>query len=328
MRLPMQTIHSPFFFQEDKLSRMDFSTGNFVWASLFAVIAFLAAGGNILTIIIFHEKKLRKRPHFFLISLAVADLLVGLVAVPLYITIMYLDNTSNPLHVIYVKFDMFAGFTSIFTLAVIALERMYAIGWPFCHRVLKTQAYAIAIATPWMMAFIVTIIAHFLSHRQSFAFFIAIFLSTPVVLTCVAYFVLWKKERSRKLRHQVQETKTLKLTKTVVLITAAFVLTWLPFQVLNLVLNLCISCKISLVVVYVIKLLQYGNSVINIVIYPFRDEEYRKSLFKMLSIFKCSCRNELIRLSPANMAISVITLVSYSIDTQLSFDNFPENTRL
>ena len=308
---------------------MDFSTWNFAWASLFAVIAFLAAGGNILTIIIFHEKKLCKRPHFLLISLAVADLLVGLVAVPLYITIMYLDNTSNPLHVIYVKFDMFAGFTSIFTLAVIALERMYAIGWPFCHRVLKTQAYAIAIATPWMMAFIVTIIAHFLPHRQSFAFFTAIFLLTPVVLTCVAYFVLWKKERSRKLRHQVQETKTLKLTKTVVLITAAFMLTWLPFQVLNLAGLLCISCqKIYPVVVYVIKLLQYGNSVINIVIYPFRDEEYRKSLFKMLSIFKCSCRNKLIRLSPANMGISVITLASYSIDTQLRFDNFPENTRL
>lgn len=308
---------------------MDFSTGSFVRASLFAVIALLAAGGNILTIIIFHEKKLRKRPHFLLISLAVADLLVGLVAVPLYITIMYLDSVSYLLLVIYQGFDMFAGFTSIFTLAVIAFERMYAIGWPFCHRVLKTQAYAIAIATPWMMAFIVTIIAHFLRHHhESLAFFIAIFLSTPVVLTCVAYFVLWKKERSRKLRHQVQETKTLKLTKTVVLITAAFVLTWLPFQVLNLVLNLCISCKVYPVVVYVTKLLQYGNSVINIVIYPFRDEEYRKSLFKMLSIFKCSCRNKLIRLSPANMGISVITLASYSIDTQLRFDNFPENTRL
>ena len=298
---------------------MDFSTGSFVRASLFAVIAFLAAGGNILTIIIFHEKKLRKRPHFLLISLAVADLLVGLVAVPLYITIMYLDSVSYLLLVMYQGFDMFAGFTSIFTLAVIALERMYAIGWPFCHRVLKTQVYAIAIATPWMMAFIVTIIAHFLPHHhESFAFFIAIFLSTPVVLTCVAYFVLWKKERSRKLRHQVQETKTLKLTKTVVLITAAFVLTWLPFQVLNLVLNLCISCKIYPVVVYVTKLLQFGNSVINIVIYPFRDEEYRKSLFKMLCIFKCSCRNKLIRLSPANMGISVISLVSYSIDTELS----------
>ncbi|XP_068723368.1 adenosine receptor A1-like [Montipora capricornis] len=298
---------------------MDFSTWNFLWASLFAVIAFLAAGGNTLTIIVFHEKKLRKRPHFLLISLAVADLLVGLVAVPLYITIEYLGNATYLLPVIYVRFDMFAGLTSIFTLAVIALERMYAIGWPFCHRVLKTQAYAIAIATPWMMAFIATIIAHFLRHHQSFAFLIATFLSTPVVITCVAYFVLWKKERSRKLRHQVQETKTLKLTKTVVLITAAFVLTWLPFQVLNLVVHLCISCqKIYPVVVYVIKLFQYGNSVINIVVYPFRDEEYRKSLFKMLPIFKCSYRNKLICLSPANMGISVIPVVSYSIDTQLS----------
>ncbi|XP_068707368.1 histamine H2 receptor-like [Montipora foliosa] len=315
---------------------MNFSTWNFVWASLFAVIAFLAAGGNILTIIIFHKTKLRKRPRFLLISLAVADFLVGLVAVPLYITYMYLyiDNVSHRylkiLPVIYNGVDMFAAFASIFTLAVIALERMYAIGWPFRHRVLKTQAYAVAIAIPWIMAFIVTIIALSLQHRQSFAFFIAIFLSTPVVITCVAYFVLWKKERSRKVRHQVQGTKDVKLTKTVALITAAFVVTWLPFQVLILVVHLCISCgEISFLVIYMIKLLQYGNSVINIVIYPVRDEEYRKSLFKMLSIFKCSCRNKIIPLSPANMGISVFCVVSYSIkDTQLRIDNFQENTRL
>ena len=313
---------------------MNFSTWNFVWASLFAVIAFLAAGGNILTIIIFHEKKLRKRPRFLLISLAVADILVGVVAVPLYITSMYLyiNNVSyrylKILPVIYLGVDMFTAFASIFTLAVIALERMYAIGWPFRHRVLKTQAYAVAIAIPWIMAFIVTIIALSLRHRQCVVF-TSIFISIPVVLTCVAYFVLWKKERSRKVRHQVQGTKDIKLTKTVVLITAAFVLTWIPFQVLSLVLNLCISCgKISLVVIYMIKLLQYGNSVINIVIYPFRDEEYRKSLFKMLSIFKCSCRSKIIPLSPANMGISVISAVFYSIDTQLRFGNFQENIRL
>ena len=51
---------------------------------------------------------------------------------------------------------MLPGLASIFTLAVIALERMYAIGWPFRHCVLKNQTYVIAIATQWIMAFVVT----------------------------------------------------------------------------------------------------------------------------------------------------------------------------
>ncbi|XP_068724265.1 histamine H2 receptor-like [Montipora capricornis] len=310
---------------------MDFHSWNFVWALCFAVVAFLAAGGNVVTLMIFHKKQLRTRPHFLLISLAVADLLVGLLSIPLFIARSSLHNSSQVLKAVVQGADMFPGFASIFTLAVIALERMYAIGWPFRHRVLRTRVYVVAIAIPWIMAFVVTIIGNLVQFlfNKSVVALLATFLSVPVVVTCVAYFVLWKKGRSRRLRHQFQETKDLKLTKTVLLVTAAFLLSWLPFQVLILVLNLCISCqKISLVVVNVIKLLQFGNSVINIVIYPVRNKVYRKALFKMLSVFKCSCRDQQIRLSPANMGISVISVVSYSIDTQLSVDNFQENTRL
>ena len=57
---------------------------------------------------------------------------------------------------------MLLGLASIFTLAVIALERINAIGWPFRHSVLKTQTYVITIATQWITAFVVTIYANIL----------------------------------------------------------------------------------------------------------------------------------------------------------------------
>ncbi|XP_068705925.1 adenosine receptor A1-like isoform X1 [Montipora foliosa] len=317
--------------EEDKFSSMDFRTWNFVWASFIAVMAFLAAGGNMLTIIIFNEKQLRRRPHFLPISLAVADLLVGLVPIPLFITMQY--NSSRLIYKIFQSADVFAGFASIFTIAVIALERMYAIGWPFRHRVLKIHTYVVAIGTPWITAFIVTVIGNLSGYifRKTVAALLAMFISTPVVVICVAYFVLWKRERSRNLRDQLQGNEDLKLTKTVVIITAAFLLTWLPLQVITLVFHFCISCRnMSPFVMYVIKLLQYGNSVINIFIYPARNETYRKALFKKLSVFKCSCRNQRIHSSPKDMSIPVITLVpmANSTKTPASFDNFHENTKL
>ena len=267
---------------------MDFRTWNFAWALCFAVEAFLATVGNILTIIIFQKKQLRRRPHFLLISLAVADLLVGLVSIPLYIANNYVENEVLFRALVRVG-NMLPGLASIFTLAAIALERMYAIGWPFRHRALKTQAYVVGIATPWLLALIVAVSGSVLENAlphdgNSYSALLGIFLTLPVILTCLAYLVLWIKERSRLVRCQVHKKRDVRLTKTVAIITAAFLLTWLPFQILVLGFKLSNSHQDSfLVPLYVTKLLHYGNSVLNIFIYPVRNEEYRAALFKMLS---------------------------------------------
>ena len=251
----------------------------------------MATIGNSLTIIIFQKKQLRRRPHFLLISLAVADLLVGLVSIPLYIADNYVENQI--LFRAFVRVgNMLPGFASIFTMATIALERMYAIGWPFRHRALKIEAYVVAIATPWLLALIVAVIGSVLKNAlphdsNSYSALLGIFLTMPVIFTCLAYLALWMKERSRLGRRQVHEKRDVRLTKTVAIITTTFLFTWLPFQILLLGFKLCNSCLESfLAALYITKLLHYGNSVMNIFIYQVRNEEYRAALFKMLS---CVC---------------------------------------
>ena len=64
---------------------MDFNSWNIVWSLCFGLLATVIVVGNLLTIWIFLKRRLRKRAYFLLISLAVADLLVGLLTVPLYI---------------------------------------------------------------------------------------------------------------------------------------------------------------------------------------------------------------------------------------------------
>ena len=279
--------------------QMDFDDWNIIWCLTFGVMAGVAIVGNIATIVIFLKRQLRKRPHFLLISLAAADLLVGVLAIPLYILLQYVDDEiegSIVIPAIAEWTDMFTGFTSIFTLAVISLERMYAIGWPFRHRLLSTPVYIVAIATPWILSLVgastAIVLQYVIVQPIRFIILLSVYLTTPIVFSCSAYFVLWKKERSRHMPHQVQEARDLKLTKTVALITGAFLVTWLPFYVLILVVNFCISCRhVSPVVVCIIKLLQYGNSVVNIVIYPARNADYRSALLDMLSPCKCTCRS-------------------------------------
>ena len=79
---------------------MDFSQWNIVWALSFGVMAAAVVFGNIVTIKIFLNRQLRKRAHFLLISLAVADLLVGLLSIPLYMTLQYVYDDYEKDHVV------------------------------------------------------------------------------------------------------------------------------------------------------------------------------------------------------------------------------------
>ena len=269
---------------------MDFNNWNLFWSLCFGLLSFLIIVGNALSISILFKRRLRKRPHFLLISLAFADLLVGLIPVPLYsmsqADIPYFSSTT---YVVFLCMDMFAGLSSVFTLAAISLERLHAIARPLRHRQLTLRSYAIAIATPWIFSLIVSL-SYLLSVFSVITFLqffsgIIISLSTSLLVTCISYCIIWRKQAS-KIPNEAQARKNIHLNRTLLLITAIFVLSWLPFQVLAAVLKFCISCrrlnKTLIILLYVIKLLQYSNSFMNFLVYCFRMSDYRKALSRML----------------------------------------------
>ena len=274
---------------------MDFSKWNVFWSLSFGLLSFLIIVGNAISISILFKRRLRKRPHFLLISLAFADLLVGLIPVPLYIMIQAdLPHFSSTTYVFFLCVDMFVGLSSVFTLAAISLERLHAIARPLRHRQLTLRSYAIAIATPWIFSLIVSLsyllyVFYVITNLQFFSGII-ISLSTPLLITCISYCIIWRKQSSR-IPGEAQARKNVHLNKTLLLITAIFVLSWLPFHVLKIVTNFCVSCEIFPVKVYVMKFLHYSNSFMNFLVYCFRMPDYRKALSRMLHKCRCSrCR--------------------------------------
>ena len=224
---------------------MDFNNWNLFWSLCFGLLSSLIIVGNALSISILFKRRLRKRPHFLLISLAFADLLVELISVPFYIAVKNIPYRIGILTLSYQCVDMITGLSSIFTLAIISLERLHAISLPFRHRQLTSRSYAIAIATPWIFSLIVTsfqVLKFFsLMTLIEFTSVIIISLSTPLLITCVSYCIIWRKQASR-IPNEAQARKDVHLNKTLLLITAIFVLSWLPFQVLTVVFHFCISC--------------------------------------------------------------------------------------
>ena len=259
---------------------MDFNSWNIFWSSVFGLLAVLIILGNFFTIWVFHRQRSRKRSYFLLISLAVADLMVGLFAIPLFIKGSSTEH-SYLWRLVSKSFDAFTGLTSIYTLAVISLERLFAILCPLRHRTLTSRSYIYAIAIPWIAAavFIAVIILkpNGRVKHPSYKFFPFLFLITPLLTMCVAYFSIWIKQKSTKGIRNHRAARESKLTKTLFLVTGASLLTWTPFQIMN---NLFLfqGLQISLTVSNLSKILQFSNSLVNVVIYPLRIPEFKTTL--------------------------------------------------
>ena len=162
---------------------------------------------------------------------------------------------------------------------------MYAVGWPLRHKTLRLRAYKFAIVTPWILAAIVTSIrVLFDNGLMAFTDFQAVISVSPLAPTlviCSAYCVIWWKRKTRMDNRNQQIQRETKLAKTLFLITGASLLTWLPFQIVNIL----ETYGIAFFGTHIIKLLQFSNSLVNVIIYPFRIPEFKGALLTMLRGF-------------------------------------------
>ena len=187
--------------------------------------------GDILIIWIFLKPRRRKRSSFLLIRLGLADLLVRGLTIPLFIGTY--ESASITTWRVFNCVDMSTSTSSIYTLAVISVERMFAIGWPLRYRTTNFRVYICAIALPWIIAAILTITvfvnANFNSiTRYSVICPIVLFPATPLLVMCVAYYVIWRKQNHQyvTIRNVIREAK---LANTLFLIRSfCFHLTSIP----------------------------------------------------------------------------------------------------
>ena len=276
---------------------MDFNSWNIVWSLCFGLLATLIVVGNVLTILIFVKRRLRKRTHFLLISLAVADLLVGFPIGPLFIAIKTTFGSAwHWTRLVFKYGDIFVGLASINTLAVISLERMYAVGWPIRHR---TFVFSTCLQFSHHIA---AIYSFNIITRDSFIYPLILFQSTPLSVMCTAYCVIWKKQKSPIGNRVAREAR---LAKTLGMITGASLLTWLPFQITNVLVNfnVIVYFRYLHATIYIVKILQFSNSLVNVIIYPFRISEFKNALLQMIDccVIPCERGNEVAPIHQARL---------------------------
>ena len=273
------------------------SAGNIAWSVCLVIVGLLTIVFNSLTITAFSQPRLRRPPHYLLISLACADIMVGSMSIPIYTTgMLNAVRITVKRRAVFWFFDFLPGLASIFTLGAVSLERLFAIGWPILHRVTSPKMYFAFIAIPWILALMVASLPLFDMYRllpQGLMFtVVTTSYCSPVVLTIITYIILWLKVRLQRSSDVSGADRTVRekdkrLAITLVIATVIFVFTGLPYPIMLSIVNLCRPClfkrfQLLSYLSSVSKFLHLSNSFLNFVVYILRIAEFRALITRLV----------------------------------------------
>lgn len=282
------------------------------------IIALLSTVGNLLVCVaVGLNRKLQTVTNYFLVSLAVADICVGALAIPCAI----MTDLGIPRHNLYLCLLMLSVLimltqSSIFSLLAVAVERYVAIFMPFqYHRLMTPRNAVLILCVTWTLAFLIGLVPLMGWHKpppeSGYCFFVFVVDMTymvyfnffacvlaPLVVMFLIYaqiFVTVKRQMRRIAAERggagnsegtAKMKKEMKMATSLFLVLFLFTSCWIPLHIINCFLLLCPSCPVPLPLLLTAIILSHANSAVNPFLYAYKMKTFRNA-FK--SIFMC-CR--------------------------------------
>lgn len=254
-----------------------------VWCTVFAVETVVIVTGNLLTFIIFaRDARLRKPSSYLIMSLAIADLFIGLFTLPMWIYqiglgILWHSKTFHQGLTAFFAIDSFTNLASISNLTAISLERLYATLLPWRHRATSRARFLLFILVVWMLpavSSVLYIIVRFvvLSALGTMCTWLP-YLCLLLLVICASYTAIFIKMRRPIHRRLDRECK---LTITLSIATALSLVAYLPMVVLG-VLYFALGKTMNNWFLNVLSFFNFGNSLVNPILYSFRMPDFRRA---------------------------------------------------
>ncbi|XP_056409943.1 octopamine receptor-like isoform X1 [Hyla sarda] len=297
------------------------------------------------------EKKLRTVTYMFIMSLAMADLLVACLVMPFSIiyevTGMWLFGRQ--FCKVWISFDVMFCTASIVTLCFISLDRYCSVVTPYHYSKRMSRRRCILMTvTIWVYSSLISFLPvmqgwneipgidfdngkecifvtnwTFAIVASSLAFYI------PFMIMCSMYFFIYRASRLKATRI-VSQTLDLhyhpnskrqnnlqlehKATRTMSIIISVFVMCWLPYFVLNVLIAAKGTSSTSKVLVNTFKYitwLGYCNSTINPMLYAFLNRDFQRALKKLLI-----CRRWRSQVDIGDDMVSIVTFSKTAQDPE------------
>ncbi|XP_075710005.1 adenosine receptor A1 isoform X1 [Rhinoderma darwinii] len=311
-----------------------------VYIVIEVLIALVSVLGNILVIwAVIVNQALRDTTFFFIVSLAVADIAVGALVIPLAIIISIGLETEFYSCLMVACIMLILTQSSILALLAIAMDRYLRVKIPTSYKSVVTARRAvIAITGCWVLSFIVGLVPMFgwnnINHLRKqdntsygeiiitcqfetvismeymvyFNFFVWVL--PPLFLMFIIYlevFNLIQRQLNKKVSSSSKDPqkyygKELKIAKSLALILLLFALSWLPLHTLNCITLFCQTCNTPMIITYIAIFLTHGNSAMNPIVYAFRIEKFQSTfLYIWKKYFCCKSGRDLNRANTMNI---------------------------
>ncbi|XP_075052339.1 adenosine receptor A3-like [Mixophyes fleayi] len=281
------------------------------------VIGILAVLGNILVIwAVKLNQSLQNTTFFFIVSLAFADLAVGVLVMPLAIVV----SLGKPLafHSCLFMCCLIIILTnaSILSLLAISIDRYLRIKIPTRYKIVITpRRISLSICCVWIVSFLLGLVPMFGWNNRSelkeeekdylnckflsvigmdymvyFNIFGWVFLPLLIMLALYieVFYLIRKQLEKRTSKNGVFYGKEYKTAKSLALVLLLFALSWLPLSILNCFIYFTpniVEYKVFQPTIFIAILLSHANSAMNPIIYPFKIKKFKDTYVQIIKTY-------------------------------------------
>ncbi|XP_020617891.1 substance-K receptor-like [Orbicella faveolata] len=223
-------------------------------------------GNTVIGIIVYKTKTMRKPINFFIVNMAMSDLLYPIFAIPHHTRMFYIDSwlIGGPLGQALCKLVFFltdtSALVSIQSLVLVTVDRFGAVVFPLRYPLISSKLCPFFILATWIVAMAVLspylfalktfeyrgglgcrmhwneVFGESSSFKNYFAAILVVFLCFPLVMIAILYIIIYCKLKSQKIpgeqsAHAEAEQRRQgkrNVLKMAIAIVAGFGICWLP----------------------------------------------------------------------------------------------------
>ncbi|XP_077429579.1 adenosine receptor A1 [Vanacampus margaritifer] len=286
-----------------------------LYISVEAAIALASVVGNVLVVLVVCvNRALRDTTFCFIVSLAAADIAVGVLVIPLAVTISLGISTQFYTCLFLSCLLVIITQGSILSLLAIAIDRYLRVKIPIRYSTVVTQRRAyVAVCLCWAVSFLTGLVPmlgwnnrqvlgnlsgsdHMVCEftavmRMDYMVYFNFFgwVVAPLAVMIALYAEIFRVIR-RQLKRRAQATsdseryyrKELKLAKSLALVVLLFAVCWLPLHIVNCLDFFHPGRATPKMAVYAGIFMSHVNSALNPLVYAFRIKRFRVTLLEVV----------------------------------------------
>ena len=289
-------------------------TPNTALAITFIIFGIYTVVGNMLVCIVYildPGKKLRRVSNsYFVINLALADILVGVTVEPINAASFWTSNTEVLFS--YYIFAVLSCVCSIMNISALMVDRFLAVCRPFKYRsFVKPSRVRTTLLIIWLYSIHFSILPLVGWRSASFQIYLyGLGVLSPAGIMLLSYYGLLRALREKILnlkgsadRKEATDVKKMvarerRISMTVFIMLLVFLVAWCPFVVVDVVLVFCENCRSDKLLLARDITLTVGffSSGINPALYAWRVPNFRRGT--VLLFQRASKMSKIVRVAP------------------------------